>query len=121
MTVAKEAKQKFTPTSTGKWPSGPVELDLPSGAKVRARKPNIFVWLKTGQIPDDILATIVATAKGEEDVSLLDRQTAVAWMIAKCMVEPEISLVPRENCTCVDEIDDLDKEYLMLSLGISLG
>jgi hypothetical protein len=114
------AKEKFTPTAVGKWPSDPVELELPSGAKVRARKPSLFVWLKTGQVPDDIRSTLQRIAEDGE-ATLEERFAAVEWMLCKCVVEPVLSLVPKEGCLCIDKLDDDDKTSLVLSLGISIG
>lgn len=112
--------KRFVPTTPDKWPRAPVELELPSGALVLAKRPNLFVWHRTGQMPDEIWATIVASVKDEE-ISAEDRIEAINWIIAKCLVAPEVSLVPREGALCIDEIDDVDREHLMLSLGIGLG
>jgi len=111
---------KRAATKPADWPRGPVEIGLPSGAFVRAYRPNLFTWQKTGQIPDEVWACIVASARDEE-IELADKVAAINWIICKCVAEPEITIVPREGCLCVDEIDDLDREYLMTMLGIGLG
>jgi hypothetical protein len=114
------SQKRFAPTKAAAWNRGPYEIDLPSGNKMLANRPNIYVWHKTGQIPDDVWATLLATAKGE-DVSVEARWDAVNWQICKCSVNPEISLAPREGAVCVDDIDDLDRQALLIELGIGLG
>ena len=71
------SQKKFAPTKAAAWNRGPYEIDLPSGNKMLAHRPNIYVWHKTGQIPDDVWATLLATAKGE-DVSVEARWDAVS-------------------------------------------
>lgn len=115
-----EKPPKFTPTIAGKWPSGLVELELPSGAKARAYKPSLFVWLKTGQVPDDVRNTLQRITE-DGGVTLEERFAAVEWILCKCVVEPVLSLVPRDGCQCIDTLDDDDKTSLILSLGISIG
>ena len=116
--AAKEPKKKLsTPAS---WPRGPQEYDLPSGAIVKAVRANFFVWLKTGQLPDGVLASM-RRAADSGDVTLEERTAAVEWQLHKCITDPPVSLTPQDGCLCVDEIDDVDKNFLTTMLGIGIG
>ena len=111
---------KFKATTAAAWSRGPYEVELPSGNKVKAYRPNLYVWKKTGQMPDEVWQTILASSK-DEDVSFDASWDAINWQISKCVVEPEVSLVQREGALCVDDIDDIDRRALMIELGIGLG
>jgi len=115
-----DEKQQFAPTAPGAWPTKPVELELPSGAKVLARPPQLYKWMKRGLIPADVLETIQALASGESP-GLPAQLDAMAWLYTMCIVEPKVTLAPQEGAIAVDEIDDLDKQMLSMRLGIGLG
>jgi hypothetical protein len=117
VTPIRKAKKPSTPAN---WPRGPQEYELPSGALVKALRANLFVWVKTGQLPDDILSAL-RRATDNGDVTLEERTAAVEWQIAKCIVDPPVSLMPKEGCLCIDDIDDVDKNFLTTMLGIGLG
>jgi hypothetical protein len=87
---------------------------------VLASRPNIFVWHKTGQLPDEVWATIIAASRNET-VELDAKIEAINWLITRCVVDPSISIMPREGSVCIDDIDDVDREFLMVRLGIGLG
>lgn len=100
------------------WAAKPEKIELPSGKNLTATRAKVYVWSKTGQIPDDMLAILNrATTQGEE-VPLADKMALVEWEICKCSVDPVLKLVPTEGFHCVDELDDMDKTYLIMTLGL---
>ena len=112
-----EAKQPAA-TKAEAWNTGPQTHRLPSGNLVTARAANLYVWTKTGQIPEKIMNTLRLLAEAG-DVTMEERMAAIEWQLAKCIVEPSISLTPKEGCLCIDEIADPDKDILVMLLGIS--
>ena len=114
-----EKTETFEPTKPAAWNQGPYEVELPSGNKVLAYRPKVFLWHKRGQIPADVWATMVAVAE-DEKTSIEARWEAINWQICKCAVKPEISLTPRDGALCMDDIDDVDRQAMMFELGIGV-
>jgi hypothetical protein len=113
----------------------PVEVVLPSGMKVRARRPNLLLLLRTGRIPDVISPRVeqlvkIAQGGGEEAVKAdIQREQQenpakfqatwrnlleVVW--CEAVAEPRFTFDPDRNPDAlpVFGVSDLDAEYLFM-------
>ena len=113
----------------------PVEVTLPSGMKVRARRPNLLLLLRTGRIPNTLAPRVeqlikIAQDGGEAAVraDMVREQTEnpaqfqVTWrsMIeliwCEAVEEPRFTRTPESDPTAlpVFGVSDVDAEYLFM-------
>ncbi len=113
----------------------PVEVTLPSGMKVRARRPNLLLLLRTGRIPNTLAPRVEQLIKiaqdGGEDAVRVDMareqtenpaQFQATWrsMIeliwCEAVEEPRFTLTPESDPTAlpVFGVSDVDAEYLFM-------
>jgi hypothetical protein len=105
-------------TTKTKWKGAKAHsVTLPSGTVVKFQIPNLAVMAKSGQLPNSLLAVAVPGSVKEDDVtSPEEAQERIArladfqkWLIAKAVVEPEISEedvadLPTEDVDCLVEL-----------------
>jgi len=106
------------PTPAAKWSNEQI-VELPSGNAVRARRPMLYVWLKTGQLDKATEATIRKVVDDKRDETTFEqRQDAMNVLLCKTVVEPEWTLAPREGAVHIDEVCDADRAFLSMMMDI---
>lgn len=112
-------------------------LELPSGAKVRARRPSLQTVLSTGDLPSELTALAVRLVNGEApDLTVPDQAVRMLGFMDRfirfVLIEPKIA--DESNVTEDDDgtlhgqialidLDDRDKQYLWRfgQGGIAIG
>jgi len=113
----------------------PVEVTLPSGMKVRARRPNLLLLLRTGRVPNTLAPRVeqlikIAQDGGEEGVKadiVREQQENPAQFQAtwrsmielvwcEAVDEPRFTRTPEHepNALPVFGVSDVDAEYLFM-------
>lgn len=113
----------------------PIEVTLPSGMKVRARRPNLLLLLRTGRIPDIIAPRVEQLVKiaqdGGEDAVRVDlnrekQETPAAFntmwrnlievVWCEAVAEPRFTRDPERDPDAlpVFGVSDADAEYLFM-------
>ena len=104
-------------------------IPLPSGIKVRVRRPSLFSVLAKGRIPGDLTATVWAMINAKKDEDLIagpDAIKSMAQMIdmytEACLVQPKAAEVTDltedaegvlTGTVRVDDLPDADKGRIM--------
>ena len=117
-------------TSAKEWKaSRTVELDLPSGNVALVRNPGMQHFLKTGVIPDPMIAMVQKLIAGEEkefnpsdfisdENSLMEVFSLFDRVLVEVVVEPKVLMPPEneddrdEECLYADEVDFEDKSFI---------
>lgn len=109
------AKSLKVATPVGDWKKAePESVVLPSGNIAKLSRPNMYVLIKTGRVPSEMMGLL----EGDEDMSFLDRQSAIEWQVAQAFVEPEVVLGEREEGKLhIDDIEDRDKSFVIEFIG----
>lgn len=109
----------FTPTPAGEYPiSRVLELELPSGAKVRVKKPSVYLLKRTGAIPASVQAIIERTGGDPAEMTEDERAELLDFMTAASFVEPKVSLTPRADHVCLADIQDEDRNAVVVALNM---
>jgi hypothetical protein len=104
---------KATPVDAWKR-AEPESVTLPSGNTAKLNRPNMYVLIKTGQVPSEMMRLL----EGDEDMTFIERQSAIEWQVAVAFVEPEVVLGDREEGKLhIDDIEDRDKSYVIEFIG----
>lgn len=113
--------EEFVPTKAEDYPLDKVqELVLPSGAKVRVKRPSKYVMLRTGAFPKDVEEAIRAASTDRVEPDFDTRLAAMDYVLCASFVEPKVSIAPKKGHVCVRDLPDPDREYLVLVLGLSV-
>lgn len=111
-----EEIEGFEPTSAEDYPVvEDVQLELPSGAKVIVRQPNVFGMMSRGRIPAELFE---AMQSGTLDVQQVGRLTNA--MVAEAFVKPPVSLVPKKGHVLLANIPNGDIAAVVKALGIKV-
>jgi len=114
MTATKtEPKSKATP-ATGWKRAEPEAVKLPSGNTAMLRRPNMYVLIKTGQVPDEMMRML----EGDDTLSFEEKQRAIEWQVSVAFVEPEVVMGEAEGeKLSIDDIEDRDKSAVLEYVG----
>lgn len=93
------------------------DLDLPSGAHVRVRRPSMFMMLRRGQVPAEVRA-IVEKVDGEEKVTDEEMFTLLDCLVAAAFVEPKVRFKRRKGGLCIEDIPDEDRMAVVKHFGL---
>ena len=116
-----KAAEEFVPTKAEDYPTDKVqELTLPSGAKVRVKRPSKYVMLRTGSFPKDVEQAIRAAANSDADPDFDTRLAAMDYVLCAAFIEPKMHITPKKGHVCVRDLPDPDREYLVYFLGLSV-
>jgi hypothetical protein len=110
------SEKKKTATPAAQWKKAEPELvELPSGNSAFLKRPNMYVLMKTGQIPEVVMRMM----DGDENLTLIEKQFAMEWQVAIAFKEPRISVEGvLEGELNIDDIDDKDKNAVMTFLAV---
>lgn len=106
------------------------DMDLPSGAHVRVRRPSMFMMLRRGQVPAEvreIVARIDAAREREaetgepmEPLPDSDLFTVLDCLVAAAFVQPRVTFARTKGkgALCVEDIPDDDRMAIVAALGL---
>jgi hypothetical protein len=106
---------KATPVTAWKKPE-PESVTLPSGNVAKLTRPNMYVLIKTGQVPKEMMRLL----EGDEEMTFIERQAALEWQVAIAFIEPEVVLGdPEDGKLHIDDLEDRDKQAVIEFIGSS--
>ena len=119
MTLTEEV---LTPTSAAEWPkaSEPEPVTLPSGAVVVLRNPNVYVLMRSGEVPPKVTKLGLKYGPGELPEGE-DMLTVLDWMVSVSFVDPPCSFTRRKGCLWIGNVSDDDKAFVIEHLGLKAG
>lgn len=90
-------------------------LELPSGLKVRIKRPKLAVMMKSGIIPQDLLNISLDVTSGKATSNPADLQKAIQVMeiiLMNSFVEPRlVEKEPKEGEITVNDLTDDDRAF----------
>jgi hypothetical protein len=103
------------PTAASAWKKiEPTAVKLPSGNTALLKKPNMYVLMKSGQIPDSIKKTL----ENGEDATFAEKQELIEYQISLTFINPEVTVDDKkEGVLHIDEIEDEDKTAVIEFIG----
>jgi len=107
------AKSKATPANG--WKRAEAEaVKLPSGNTAMLRRPNMYVLIKTGQVPSEMMRML----EGDDDMTFEEKQRAIEWQVTVAFAEPEVVMgeATGEQLS-IDDIEDRDKSAVLEYIG----
>lgn len=113
----------FVPTKASEYPViRDQDIEMPSGAKVRVRKPSVWALLRTGQVPEavrELLTQSDLAQAGEADpLTETETMTILNFLVAASFVEPKVSTARKKGCVYIDDIPDDDRFAVVKALGL---
>lgn len=132
-----ESKKKITTAKEWKKASVGTDLTVPSGQTCRARRVDLQIFMKRGQVPNSLRSMLDKAATGEdvskEDVVgeftsnpevFADMVQLVDIVVAECVLEPKVLPVPAEGEERDEEriyTDDIELEDKMFIFNWCVG
>lgn len=111
----------FTPTPASEYPVvKTLEIELPSGANVRVRKPSVYLLNRIGAIPEDIRKAVAESGGELAQMSDTDKAAWTDFMTAAAFIDPKVSLTPKADHVCICDIPDEDRIAVMQAVGMVL-
>ena len=122
----------FSPTPAVQWVDRhpPQEVTLPSGNRAVVKRPNFYIFGRSGQVPKRVqkaqerreAAAESRRVPSPEHVAerLEDVELMVNWAMTKAFVDPVVSLDPREGAVLAADISADDKTYVLEFLEIEV-
>lgn len=99
-----------------KWKAAPsADIELPSGNRVRVRRPSILSMMRRGVIPTRLITIAAGMAEGKKSVSELKPEETLGYVefltlyVCEASVEPKIVMKdPKGDQVGVDQLTDDD-------------
>jgi hypothetical protein len=116
--VEVEAEEAYT--SAENWPEDTeiMDLDLPSGAKVRVEQPAVAWLALTGRVPAHLVAIQKHHMADGKSWTSEELDKALDWLVCASFVKPKVALGRRPGCRAISTISLRDKETVVLALKL---
>jgi hypothetical protein len=112
--------EEFIPTPADEYPVvKTLELEMPSGARVRVRQPSFFYMMEHGQVPANVRKLIArrdnpkAKALSEEELFVV-----LDFILAAAYVSPKVSTTRVKGCVYLHDIPDGDRHAVIDALDL---
>jgi hypothetical protein len=113
MPATKESKSKATAAASWKR-AQPEEIKLPSGNTAALIRPNMYVLIKTGQVPDEMMRML----EGDDTLDFKEKQSAIEWQVSVAFAEPKVVLgEAQDGELSIDDVEDRDKSAVLEFIG----
>lgn len=90
-------------------------LELPSGLKIRIRRPSLPKMLKEGVVPSDLVSAAIRQVQGEKSMNLQQIQDSIRVMeviLRQAILEPRVvESNPQDNEITIDDLSDDDRGF----------
>jgi hypothetical protein len=111
---------EFIPTPAEEYPVvKTLDLEMPSGARVRVRRPSFFYLAEHGQIPANVRKLVArrdnTKAKRLTEAELL---TILDFALAAAYVSPKVSITRAKGCVYLHDIPDEDRHAVINALDL---
>ena len=110
----------MTEIKSSKWKAAPsADFELPSGNRVRVRRPSILSMMRRGVIPMRLITIAAGMAEGKKSVSELKPEETLGYVefltlyVCEASVEPKIVMKdPKGDQVGVDDLIDDDLQAI---------
>jgi hypothetical protein len=112
--------EKFTPTPADEYPVvKTLELEMPSGARVRVRKPSVFYLVEHGLVPAQVRKIIGrGSAKNAKPLTEEEVMVVLNFLVAASYVSPKVSTSRKAGSIYVHDIPDEDRQAVIAALDL---
>ena len=107
-------------TSVEDWPEDTeiMDLDLPSGAKVRVEQPAVAWLALTGRVPAHLVAIQKHHMADGKSWTSEELDKALDWLVCASFVKPKVALGRKSGCVPISKLTAQDKEVVVVALAL---
>jgi hypothetical protein len=110
---------EFVPTPAAEYPViKTLDLEMPSGARVRVRRPSFFNLMEHGLVPAKVMKLVARRDMGKVELSDAEMYAILDFLVAASYVSPKVSTARKADHIYIHDIPDEDRMTVISALGL---